>query len=95
VVVTNTGNTTLTNVGVTDPRTHLSDPVGTLAVGSSTTIATSYTVTQSDIDNGVPIVNMATVTDNQSNPVISNATTGVTQWHTTYFREDRCAYFRR
>ena len=63
-VVTNTGNVTLTAVGVTDPMPGLSVvscPVSTLAPTISTTCTASYTVTQSDVDNG-SIVNTATAT---------------------------------
>jgi hypothetical protein len=52
--VTNTGNTTLTNV--TDPMVGLTitgNPIATLAVGASnSTIKGTYTITQADIDAG-------------------------------------------
>ncbi|MCV2891048.1 DUF11 domain-containing protein, partial [Ruegeria sp. XHP0148] len=51
LVVTNTGNQTLTNVTVTDPLTGTSETIANLAVGESTTISTSYAITQADIDN--------------------------------------------
>jgi hypothetical protein len=54
--VTNTGNTTLTNVIVTDPMVGLTitgNPIATLAVGASnSTIKGTYTITQADIDAG-------------------------------------------
>ncbi|HTU14972.1 MAG TPA: DUF11 domain-containing protein [Solirubrobacterales bacterium] len=59
-VVTNTGNVTLTAVGVTDTQTPPSGPldgpvtclVTTLQPGNSTVCSGQYTVTQDDIDNG-------------------------------------------
>ena len=62
LVVANTGNVTLTSVGVADPLPGLSVvtcPVATLAPGASTTCAASYTVTQDDVDAG-SIANTAT-----------------------------------
>ncbi|WP_035456984.1 DUF7507 domain-containing protein, partial [Algoriphagus terrigena] len=61
IVVTNTGNVTLTDVTVEDPLTGLTEDVGTLAPGESATIITTYTVTQEDVDNGT-ISNFATAT---------------------------------
>ena len=61
-MVTNTGNVTLTAVGVTDPLPGLSAvtcPVATLAPAASTTCTATYTVTQADLDAG-SIVNTAT-----------------------------------
>ena len=63
-VVTNTGNVTLTSVGVGDPLPGLSAvvcPVATLAPGGATTCSATYTVTQADVDAG-SIVNTATAT---------------------------------
>ncbi|MEP2129959.1 MAG: gliding motility-associated C-terminal domain-containing protein, partial [Algoriphagus sp.] len=61
IVVTNTGNVTLTNVTVTDPLTGFTQNVGTLAPGESATVTTSYEVTQEDVDNG-EVINTATAT---------------------------------
>ncbi|WP_198293619.1 DUF7507 domain-containing protein, partial [Algoriphagus resistens] len=61
IVVTNTGNVTLSDVTVEDPLTGLDDNVGTLAPGESATIITAYTVTQEDVDNG-SIINLVTAT---------------------------------
>jgi uncharacterized repeat protein (TIGR01451 family) len=61
--VTNTGNVTLTGVTVTDPLvTVVGSPI-TLAPGAtdSTTFTASYTLTQSDINNG-SFLNTATTT---------------------------------
>ncbi|MFN8191650.1 MAG: hypothetical protein U0R78_14640 [Nocardioidaceae bacterium] len=53
-VITNTGNVTLTLVGVTDAKVGpVTCPVTTLAPGASTTCTKSYTLTQADVDAGV------------------------------------------
>ena len=71
--VTNTGNVTLTDVMVTDPRVTVSGgPIGTLAVGASdsTTFTASYTIDQVDIDAGfVDNLAMVTGTDPNGDPV--------------------------
>jgi gliding motility-associated-like protein/uncharacterized repeat protein (TIGR01451 family) len=61
LVVTNTGNVTLTNISVTDPLTGLSVTVASLAPGTSETFIETYTVTQADLENG-SVVNTATAT---------------------------------
>ncbi|MEU8386255.1 hypothetical protein AB0C32_44865, partial [Streptosporangium sp. NPDC048865] len=65
-LVTNTGNRTLTGVGVTDTAFSgtgappvVTCPATTLAPGASTTCTGTYTVTQADIDAG-SVVNTAT-----------------------------------
>lgn len=75
--VSNTGQVTLTGITVTD------DMLGgialsstTLAPTASTSATATYTVTQSDIDNGTDIVNTATVTCDQG--VTHTASTTVT-----------------
>ncbi len=61
LVITNTGNVTLTDIVVTDTTaTVTGSPVATLAPGASVTITASYTVTQADIDTG-EILNIAEV----------------------------------
>ena len=54
--VTNTGNVTLTSVGVTDPMPGLSaincNGVTSLAPGASVTCTATYTTTQADVDAG-------------------------------------------
>jgi uncharacterized repeat protein (TIGR01451 family) len=52
VVVTNTGNTTLSNVVVVDPLTGLNQTIASLAPTASQSFSTSYTIVQSDLDNG-------------------------------------------
>ena len=59
-LVTNTGNVTLTSVGVSDPKVGpVTCPVTTLAPAASTTCTTTYTLTQADVDAG-SVVNTAT-----------------------------------
>uniref|UniRef100_UPI000A7E1D40 DUF11 domain-containing protein n=1 Tax=Flavobacterium chilense TaxID=946677 RepID=UPI000A7E1D40 len=63
-VVKNTGNTTLTNITVTDNNAVVSGgPLASLAVGASdsTTFTAIHTVTQADIDAGM-VYNLATAT---------------------------------
>ena len=62
--VTNTGNVTLTNVKITDPKvTVVGGPIASLAPGASnsTTFTATYTLTQADINTG-SVYNLATVT---------------------------------
>jgi uncharacterized repeat protein (TIGR01451 family) len=85
--VTNTGNTTLTNILVTDPMVGLSpltgSPISSLAVGaSSSVIIGTYTITQSDIDTG-SVTNSATATSDEgatdvSGTEIDNDTSTIT-----------------
>ena len=58
--VTNTGETTLTNIAVTDDHNSVSCPSGTLTKGASETCTGSYTVVQADVDSG-SVTNSATV----------------------------------
>ncbi len=64
--VTNTGNVTLTNVTVTDPRlvAVVTCSPTTLAPGASATCtpASAYLVTAADVAGGLPIINTATAT---------------------------------
>ncbi|WP_460490200.1 DUF7507 domain-containing protein, partial [Belliella aquatica] len=52
LTVTNTGNTTLTDVMLVDAMLNVSENVGTLLPGQSVSRDYTYTVTQADIDNG-------------------------------------------
>ena len=68
--VTNTGNVTLTNVGVTDAKVAMNGgPIATLAVGAQdfSTFTASYTLTQADIDAG-SVTNTATATGGYNDP---------------------------
>ncbi|WP_313255174.1 Ig-like domain-containing protein [Stenotrophomonas sp.] len=61
VVATNSGNTTLTNVVVTDTKLSPSSTTcATLAPGASCTLSGSYTVLQGDVDAG-QVINTATI----------------------------------
>jgi len=62
LVVTNTGNVTLTDIEVVDPdATVTGSPIASLAPGATETLTASYTVTQADLDNG-EFVNTAEAT---------------------------------
>jgi choice-of-anchor A domain-containing protein/uncharacterized repeat protein (TIGR01451 family) len=79
IVVTNTGNETLTNVVVND--TTLGTPLGTLAslaTGATATYTASQTVTQAELNSNGPVTNTATVTDTQNMTATSTASTAVT-----------------
>jgi trimeric autotransporter adhesin len=86
--VKNTGNTTLTNVVVTDPMVGLNitgSPIASLAPGvTNTTIKGTYTITQADIDTG-KVTNSATVTakDPQNNDITDVSGTTLTTDDTT------------
>ncbi|TPW77637.1 DUF7507 domain-containing protein [Schumannella soli] len=67
-VVTNTGNVTLSSVGVTESQTNATAPVyawpgatGVLAPGESVRVTTTYKLTQADVDAGKVTSNVATV----------------------------------
>ena len=80
VVVSNTGNETLTNVLVTDPTlgTTLAS-LASLAVGASVTYTAVQTVTQAEINAGGSVPNTAVVTDTQTPSQSSTVTTPVGQ----------------
>jgi gliding motility-associated-like protein/uncharacterized repeat protein (TIGR01451 family) len=61
LTVTNTGNVTLTDVTITDPLTGLNKNIGTLLPGEVKVEKTNYTVKSSDLQNGGPLVNLASV----------------------------------
>ena len=52
LILTNTGNITLTQLTVSDPLTGFNEQVDELKVGQTLTLQTSYTVTQEDLDRG-------------------------------------------
>ncbi|RYZ99146.1 MAG: DUF11 domain-containing protein, partial [Sphingobacteriaceae bacterium] len=62
LVVTNTGNVTLTNIVVTDNNATITNgTVATLAPGQSATVLASHILTQSDINAG-KVINQASIT---------------------------------
>ncbi|MFN4884421.1 MAG: hypothetical protein ACK5F1_08810 [Burkholderiales bacterium] len=77
VVVTNSGNVTLTDVTVTDPLTQQAITGLTLAPGESQEFESSYTLKQSDLDNqgggDGDIDNTATVDSTQTDSVSDDA----------------------
>ena len=80
VTATNTGNLTLTNVVVSDP---MIDPnsitCSTVAPGGTCVLVGTYTVNQTDIDNG-EIVNTATAVSTQTpDPVEAELSTPIAQ----------------
>ncbi|MEL1239665.1 DUF7507 domain-containing protein [Flavobacterium flavipallidum] len=81
--VTNTGNTTLTNIVVTDPMVGLSitgNPIASLAPGvTNSSITGVYAITQADVDAG-KVTNSALVTskDTQNNTISDISGTTVT-----------------
>ncbi|SNS81201.1 conserved repeat domain-containing protein, partial [Belliella buryatensis] len=77
LTVTNTGNTTLTDVMLVDEMLEVSENVGTLLPGQSVSRDYTYTVTQSDIDNG-SIVNVASTTGEDPNGDMPEDDTTVT-----------------
>jgi gliding motility-associated-like protein/uncharacterized repeat protein (TIGR01451 family) len=54
IVVTNTGNVTISNIAVTDPNATITggSPITSLAPGASSTVTAEHVLTQSDIDAG-------------------------------------------
>ncbi|HXW34550.1 MAG TPA: hypothetical protein VEJ87_08215, partial [Acidimicrobiales bacterium] len=78
-VVTNTGTTTLTGVGVSDNKVaDVSCPDSSLAPGASETCTGSYTVSQADVDAG-SVTNTATATATAPDPhPVSSNTASVT-----------------
>ncbi|MBK7788266.1 MAG: DUF11 domain-containing protein, partial [Saprospiraceae bacterium] len=91
IVVTNTGNLSLTNVVVTDlmpdgTMESLGTPMESISVndslnvGETWTYTISYTVTQADIDAGLALVNTVSVTTEEDpNPETDDETTPVSQ----------------
>ena len=63
ITVTNTGNTTLKDIAVKDDMAGIDTKIDTIEVGKSASVTGTYTVKQSDIDNGEKIHNVATAGD--------------------------------
>ena len=86
--MTNTGNTTLTGVAVTDPNADAGSILlvadaasadGELDVGETWSYTATHTVTQAEIDAGAPLVNVATADSTQSDTDTDDATVPVDQ----------------
>ncbi len=76
-LVTNTGGSALTAVGVTDPKVSgISCPGTTLALGASLTCTATYAITQADTDTG-SVPNTATASGTSGATVVT-ATSSVT-----------------
>lgn len=77
ITVTNTGNTTLNNIGVTDPGVSLtcspSVPAGSLAPGATIQCTGAHTVTAADLTAG-EFTNTATAVSNQTPPQTASVT---------------------
>jgi uncharacterized repeat protein (TIGR01451 family) len=78
ILATNTGNTVLTGVTVTDPNATITScspaiPVASLAAGASIECQARHTVTQSDVDAG-QVVNAAVVTGTGPDGVVNAVT---------------------
>ncbi len=75
IEVCNTGNVTLYNIVVTDPLTGMSENIAQLDAGVCETFATSYTVTEEDMDNGLIRNNVSVeAEDANGTPVSANDT---------------------
>ena len=90
IVVTNTGNVTLTNVTVSDANaaiTSTNNPIASLAPDASVTVTASHTIVQSDLDAG-SYSNIATVTgkdpQGEEVPVTSNEVTSTIEKDASY-----------
>ncbi|WP_446346317.1 beta strand repeat-containing protein [Coleofasciculus sp. F4-SAH-05] len=92
--LTNTGNQTLTNVSLSDDNftpadtsddfnptfdSTSDDGNGVLDVGETWEYTASYTVTQTDIDSGVNLVNVATADTDETDPKTDDETVNVLQ----------------
>jgi len=75
VVVRNTGTVALTNVAVVEPAGFtVNCPSTTIAIGASLTCTVSHAVTQAEYD-AHSVVNTASVTSDQTDPISSNTVT--------------------
>ncbi len=73
-LVTNTGQTTLSGIAVTDPKVAgVTCPVTTLAAGGNVTCTATYTLTQTDVTAG-SVLNTASVTANPPSGAALTAT---------------------
>jgi len=71
IVVTNTGNITLTNINVTDNNANIvsGNPINILSPGQSETIVATHTVTQADLDAGFVSNSAIAITDFNGNSI--------------------------
>ncbi|GAB3399586.1 hypothetical protein GCM10027515_06180 [Schumannella luteola] len=101
-VVTNTGNVTLSSVGVTESQTNATAPqytwpgaTGVLAPGQSAQVTTTYKLLQADVDRGSVTSNVATVGTPQTGAKpTANATASVTVAPNPAFTVIKRAEFR-
>ena len=74
IIVTNTGDTTVSNIEVTDANAVVSgSPITSLAVGASTTLTAVQTITSTDVANGF-VENSATAVGDSSPTNTDNVT---------------------
>ncbi len=83
LTVSNTGNTTLTNVTVQDPLTGLNATIAALAVGASHTIDAQYSIALADLLTGGggdgDVDNTARADSDQTDPVTDSKEVPITQ----------------
>jgi uncharacterized repeat protein (TIGR01451 family) len=79
ITLENIGNVTISNINTTDPLTGMNEILLSLAPAATETYTTSYTIIQSNIDNG-SVINTATAQgeDPNSNTVSATANSTVT-----------------
>lgn len=75
ITVTNTGNTTLTNVLVKDPLTGLEETIEKLTPGQSVTFQTNYTVTLEDIERGSVLNTVFVTAEDPKGDTVENTDT--------------------
>ena len=71
IVVTNSGNITLTNINVTDNNANIvsGNPINVLAPGQSETVVATHTITQADIDAGLVSNSAIAISDFNGNNI--------------------------
>ena len=77
--VTNTGQTPLTAIAISDPKvTGLTCAATTLAIGASTTCTGTHTLTQAEVDAGTVVNNASVTATPPSGPAVTNTATATT-----------------